>query len=89
MTCTYSESVDKDCILSFTIVLQGTMSASSYVITNTTTLETTGTGKICEFFPGECSRTVSRGTRLAPEPVLYCSTPVDETTWGRVKSRYR
>ena len=88
-TCSYSEVIDKECTLSFTVVLQGTMSTNSYVLTNTVTLSAVGTSKACLFFPGSCTRTVSRGTRTAPEPVAYCATPVDETTWGRMKSRYR
>ena len=43
----------------------------------------------CSFFPDQCTRTVSRATRIAAEPTAYCATPVEPTTWGRVKSQYR
>ena len=89
MTCVYVDEVIPDCTLTFTIELLGTMSANSYVLQNTYTMEYEGTGKGCDFFPDQCQRTVTRATRIAPEPTKYCATPVDVTTWGRVKSQYR
>ena len=89
MRCLYSEEVVTDCNLTFTIVMQGTRTGESYVFTSTVSTIYAGTAKVCDFFPDLCQRTVSRGTRIAGEPTAYCATPADETTWGRVKSRYR
>jgi len=89
MTCVYVDDPIEDCTLTFTIELLGTMSANSYVLTNTFSMEYEGTGKGCDFFPDQCQRTVTRATRIAPEPAAYCATPVDVTSWGRVKSQYR
>jgi len=88
-TCTYTGEVVTDCNVTFTIEMHGTRNADSYVITNTVTTDYAGTAPECSFLPDSCRRTVSRGNRIAAEPVAYCSTPVDPTTWGRVKSRYR
>ena len=36
-----------------------------------------------------CTKIRSRGTRTAPEPVDYCATQVEPTTWGSIKRTYR
>ncbi len=89
ITCNYSELIDTDCTLTISIEVHGTRTSNSYLLTITSMSSTAGTSKGCDLFPSSCSRTVSRGTRIASEPLAYCSTPVDPTTWGRVKSRYR
>jgi len=89
MTCIYSGEIVTDCNMTITIVMQGTRTAESYVINNTVTTVYSGVAPECSFFPDDCTRTVTRGTRIEPEPAAYCALPVDATTWGRVKSRYR
>lgn len=88
-TCTFTGEVVTDCNVTFTIEMHGTRTASSSVITNTVTTDYSGIAPECAFLPDSCRRTVTRANRIASEPVAYCSTPVDPTTWGRVKSRYR
>jgi hypothetical protein len=70
------------------VTIVGTRDADSYfmVITSNTTF--TGTDPSCAFFPPQCLQINSHGTRIAPEPTAYCSTPAEETTWGQIKSRY-
>ncbi len=86
--CTFTGPI-LTCTVNFTIEMHGTRTADSYVITNTVTTDYSGIAPECAFLLDTCRRTVTRGTRTAGEPVAYCSTPVDPTTWGRVKSRYR
>lgn len=88
--CTGSGPIEgTECALNFTLDSVGTRSGDSFVITSTIQTSVTGTAPECSFFPGSCTRTVSRGTRIAPEPAAYCASPVAPTTWGRMKSQYR
>jgi hypothetical protein len=89
MTCTYSEEIVTDCTLTVTFILEGTRTGDSYVVTNTVSFDYAGTAIECGFIPDSCTRTVLRATRIAPEPAAYCATPVEASTWGRVKSQYR
>jgi hypothetical protein len=52
-----------------------------------TTYSGTGTG--CDLFQNQCTQTNSHSTRIGPAPPAYCATPVQGTSWGRVKSQYR
>jgi hypothetical protein len=88
--CTFSGPVEgTECTLDITFDFVGTRSGDSSVITQTLSIDVGGTGAECAFFPDECTRTVSRATRIGPEPGAYCASPVEPTTWGRVKSQYR
>lgn len=78
-----------ECSMTFTLDSIGTRTGDSYVITSTIRMEVSGVAKECGFFPPSCTRIVSRGTRIAPQPDAYCATPVAPTTWGRMKSQYR
>lgn len=89
ITCTGSEELFPDCLATFTIRTHGTRTADSYFTVSEMILSTSGTGKGCDLFPGQCTQFNSHGTRTGPEPVAYCATPALEVTWGRVKSQYR
>jgi hypothetical protein len=88
--CTGSGPIEGTaCSFAFTLDSVGTRTGDSFVITSTILTEVTGAAPECSAFPGSCTRTVTRGTRTAPEPTAYCATPVAPTTWGRMKSQYR
>jgi hypothetical protein len=89
ITCTGSEELFKDCVANFSIHTVGTRSGDSYFSVSTMIVSYVGTGEGCNFLPGQCTQFNSHGTRIAPEPTAYCSTPVIDVSWGRVKSQYR
>ena len=86
MTCTGSEQVEPTCTANYNVTMVGTRTADSYyyVITSNVTY----TGADCTGYDDACIQFNSHGVRTAPEPVAYCATPVEPTTWGKLKSRY-
>lgn len=89
VSCTAFVEIVPDCDAMFTFEFNGTRTGDSYFVTALSRTEFVGTAPECGFLPNSCSRTNTHGTRIAPEPVAYCATPVEPTTWGRVKTRYR
>jgi hypothetical protein len=88
ITCTGSSEVFPDCTANFVVTQVGTRTADSYFMVITTNTTFSGTGKGCDQFPAQCMQFNTHGTRIAPEPTAYCATPVEPTTWGKLKSRY-
>lgn len=89
MTCTGQFEVVKDCFADYVVTIVGTRTNDTYFMVTTITTTFSGTGEGCDFFPDQCMQFNSHGTKIAPEPAAYCATPVEETTWGQVKSLYR
>ncbi len=89
MTCTYNAEIFPDCNIALTVTIVGTRTGETFHSQNTVVQDYSGTGKGCDFFPDDCRRTSTRATRVGPAPEAYCATPVEATTWGQVKSRYR
>jgi hypothetical protein len=87
--CTGSGEVFTDCTYTFDLTTHGTRSGDSFFSVSVFSTTYTGTGKGCDFFPDSCTQTNSHSTRLGPAPAAYCATPVESTSWGRVKSLYR
>jgi hypothetical protein len=73
------------CRIDVSLTIVAARNGDSYVATSTSsqTFTPTGCGGV-----DECTVTESTGTRIGPEPP-DCQTPVDASTWGLVKSRYR
>jgi hypothetical protein len=88
-TCTGECELEGGCIATYTVHTTGTRSADSYQITTTINVTYSGTGEFCGLLPPTCTKIVSYGTRTAPAPPAYCLTPTKESTWGRLKIRYR
>jgi hypothetical protein len=89
MTCTGRSEVFQDCFADYVVTIVGTRTNDSYFMVATINTTFSGTGEGCDFLPDQCLQINSHGTRTAPEPTEYCATPVEETTWGQVKSLYR
>jgi hypothetical protein len=89
MTCTGSYEVFTDCTANYVVNVRSTRTAESYFSVVTMNVTYSGTGENCDLLPAQCLQINSHGTRTAPEPAAYCASPVEETTWGQVKSRYR
>ncbi len=89
LTCTGSGEVFTDCMLTVDSRFIVTRTGDSYLAVVVVNSSYSGTGAGCDLFPDNCSQINSRATRIGPAPEAYCATPVEEMTWGRVKSRYR
>ena len=88
-TCTGGGEVFPNCSVTIDLTVDVVRTNDTYrsVVVANTSYSGTGTG--CDLFPPSCTRTVSYGTRIAPAPTDYCSTPARQTTWGRLKVTYR
>ena len=86
--CTASFEVSPDCLATFTVALDATRTGDSYTAIQTMSITYSGGGLGCDLIPDTCTTTATTGTRIGPEPA-ECATPVEATTWGRVKARYR
>lgn len=86
VTCTGSSAFDS-CTVDFTYHITGTRTGNSALFVTTLT-QHYSPPSACFFLPDACTRFVSRGTRIAPEPPT-CGTPARRTTWGTVKTLYR
>lgn len=89
VTCSGSSEVVPDCTVSMVIEIDATLTGDSYLATTVSSMTYSGTAEGCDLIPGQCTRTVSRATRLGPAPADYCITPARPSTWGRLKLRYR
>ena len=87
--CFGSGEVFPDCNYTFDIQTNGTRTGDSFFSVSVFSTTYSGTGKGCDFFPDSCIQTNSHSTRIGPAPAAYCATPVQGTSWGRVKSQYR
>ena len=87
--CSGSGEVFTDCTYTFDIQTHGTRSGDSFFSVSVFSTTYTGTGKGCDFLPDDCTQINTHSTRLGPAPSAYCATPVESTSWGRVKSLYR
>ncbi|MCC6651244.1 MAG: hypothetical protein IT348_08870 [Candidatus Eisenbacteria bacterium] len=87
--CGHSEEIIPDCLMTFTLVFDGTRTGDSYVGETTNTFSYSGTAEGCDLAPDECSRTVTHATRISPAPPAYCATPARRSTWGELKVRHR
>ena len=88
-TCSGSEPVFTDCLLTFDIQIDGTRTGDSYRSVTVTNSSYSGTGTGCDLLPPNCTRSVTYGTRTGAAPSAYCLTPVSQTTWGQIKVKYR
>lgn len=86
MTCNAS-FVQEGCTISNTFEIHGTRTGNTSVVV--VTLQTSfSPPSACFEQPDQCTRIVTRSTRLGPAPE-GCGTPVENTSWGSIKSRYR
>ena len=88
VTCSGSADV-LGCQVTYDIQTDGTRTGTTYRSVTTSTTTYSGTGVGCNLIPSTCTRIVSYGTRTGPAPTTFCSTPVRNTTWGRLKVIYR
>lgn len=89
VTCTGSYEPVTDCLVTFTVVTHTTRSGDSFRSVSTTTTTHSGTNPICSFFPEDCKRNVTEGTRTGVAPPAFCATPTKRATWGQLKILYR
>lgn len=89
VSCSGTTLVAKDCLLTYTFTANAVRTGETYDARTATSITFTGTGIGCDAFPGFCVESHTTGTRILPEPTAYCATPVEATTWGQIKSRYR
>jgi hypothetical protein len=89
ITCTGSFEAFPDCQADIVVKLDATRTGESYVSVSTITTSFSGTGVGCDLNPDICITTTTHGNRTAPEPIGYCSTQIEPTSWGRLKSHYR
>jgi hypothetical protein len=85
ITCTFSMDFG-GCVVDFSISYVATRNGDTYFLTTTESQTFTPTG--CGG-ADQCTVTETTATRIAPEPVEWCLTPVAATTWGQVKAHYR
>ena len=88
-TCSGSDTVFTDCLVTFDIQVDGVRTGESYRSVTTTNTSYSGTGTGCDLLPATCTRRVIYGARTGPAPAAYCTTPANRTTWGQIKVLYR
>ena len=86
VTCSGTEEVETGCIATYENTIVATRTGETLVAT--ATLRVTFAPTDCFGAPDFCLRTESVGTRIGPEPP-NCTTAVDPSSWGRMKSQYR
>ena len=79
-----AETVEGDCTISITLTVQATLNGDTITGTQTVSTDFEGCGPI----PNTCIQSSVNGTRTGPAPQGFCSTPVEETTWGQLKALY-
>ena len=87
--CTGSGEIFPDCNYTFDVQTHGTRTGDTFFSVSVLTTTYSGTGEGCDFLPDMCQQFNSHATRIGPAPTKYCSTPVEGTTWGQIKSQYR
>jgi hypothetical protein len=86
VTCTASSDAFPGCTGDITYHVVASRTADHYDAMFTINIHYTGT---CGPLTDSCQRTSSHADRIGPAPPAYCATPVESTTWGRVKTIYR
>lgn len=87
LTCTATILVPEfGCEITYVIRTIGSRTGETAVYTSRVT--TTFNPSMCFGLEDSCLETVSRVTRIAPEPPT-CTTATLPSTWGAIKSRYR
>jgi hypothetical protein len=84
--CEGSTEVVPGCTANFVYDVTGTRNGDSYTATSTVNLTYTGD---CFGIPDSCQRTEISGTRIAGAPSPCDGAPVENQSWGTVKSIYR
>ncbi|NOT32608.1 MAG: hypothetical protein HOP12_00385 [Candidatus Eisenbacteria bacterium] len=86
ITCNGS-SMFGDCEAQFTYHTQGTRTGETMVVITTINTHYEPPAD-CFGLPDDCTRIVTRSTRISAEPI-ECTTATQPSTWGQLKSRYR
>jgi hypothetical protein len=84
LTCTGTDDSDPTCIIHYNLLFVATRNGENFFAEGTVT--TTHEPQFCDF--DACIVTEITATRVAPEPA-ECLTPVEASTWGMLKARYR
>ena len=88
-TCTASGEIFTDCSYNISFHIHGTRSGDTFSSVTTINTTYTGTGAGCDLLPPSCQQVNSHATRIGPAPPEFCATPVQPSTWGKMKAAYR
>lgn len=85
ITCTSTFTVFEGCSATITVHSTGTRNSDSY--TAVSTVNTTYNGSNCGGIPNSCTRSEVTATRIG-NATSACTTPLEPTSWSRLKARY-
>jgi hypothetical protein len=84
--CTGTIDVIPECTATYVSDLSGTLGGDTYTASGTITTTYTGA---CFGVSDTCQNVSTTATRIAPTPTSCQQSPVQEQSWGELKSHYR